>query len=283
MRTTAATAANRQRARRHCADQPPAVSRRLPLPARGSPAGLADAPGRARAAGISQAQGRNIPFSNWFKRPNSPPKSRSSRSAGSVSTRRFCSATSSSSPRRWGRPIVSTKPAACHGFCRAHGRRTSNAFPSSAWPNGCSYVDRGVAARRKELGDQTALIGFAGSPWTLATFMMEGGSAEKYTRALDLFREDRKTFFALAEKLTAAVTAYLQMQIEAGVDALQIFDSHGGLLAPTEFQEASGRWIEGNHFHASCLASGVSRHRFLPRHARQLGRPAGHRRERAGH
>ena len=106
-----------------------------------------------------------------------------------------------------------------------------------------SYVDQALRLLRKELGDQTALIGFSGSPWTLATFMMEGGSAGKYTRALSLFREDRKTFYALAGKLTAAITAYLQMQISAGVDALQIFDSHGGQLAPTEFQEASGRWM----------------------------------------
>ena len=105
------------------------------------------------------------------------------------------------------------------------------------------YVDKALRILRKELGDRTALLGFAGSPWTLATFMMEGGSAEKYTRALNLFRKERKTYDALAEKLTAAVTAYLEMQIEAGVDAIQIFDSHGGLLAPAEFQEASGRWM----------------------------------------
>jgi uroporphyrinogen decarboxylase len=107
-----------------------------------------------------------------------------------------------------------------------------------------SYVDKALRILRKELGDRTALLGFAGSPWTLATFMMEGGSAEKYTRALNLFRKERKTYDALAEKLTAAVTAYLEMQIEAGVDAIQIFDSHGGLLAPAEFQEASGRWMK---------------------------------------
>ena len=106
-----------------------------------------------------------------------------------------------------------------------------------------SYVDKALRILRKELGDRTALIGFAGSPWTLATFMMEGGSVEKYTRALQLFRKEPKTFTALMEKLTAAVTAYLNMQIEVGVDAVQIFDSHGGLLAPAEFQEASGRWM----------------------------------------
>jgi uroporphyrinogen decarboxylase len=107
-----------------------------------------------------------------------------------------------------------------------------------------SYVDQALRLLRKELGDQTALIGFSGSPWTLATFMMEGGSAPEYRRALALFREDRQTYFALAEKLTAAITAYLKMQIAAGVDAYQIFDSHGGQLAPQEFQEASGRWMQ---------------------------------------
>jgi uroporphyrinogen decarboxylase len=105
-----------------------------------------------------------------------------------------------------------------------------------------NYVADALKILRKELGEQTALIGFSGSPWTLATFMMEGGSAEKFTKAKTLFDSDKKTFFALMEKLAAGVTAYLQMQIAAGADALQIFDSHGGHLAPTEFQEASGRW-----------------------------------------
>src|SRR5580692_3037298 len=107
-----------------------------------------------------------------------------------------------------------------------------------------NYVDQALRRLRQELGDRTALIGFTGSPWTLATFMMEGASVPKYSRALPLFREDKKTYCALAEKLAAAVTAYLKMQIAAGIDALQIFDSHGGHLAPSEFQEASGRWMK---------------------------------------
>jgi uroporphyrinogen decarboxylase len=105
------------------------------------------------------------------------------------------------------------------------------------------YVDQALRILRRELAGQTALLGFTGSPWTLATFMMEGASVPQYSRALHLFREDKKTYFALAEKLTAAVIAYLQMQIAAGIDALQIFDSHGGHLAPAEFPEASGRWM----------------------------------------
>jgi uroporphyrinogen decarboxylase len=107
-----------------------------------------------------------------------------------------------------------------------------------------SYVDKALRMLREELGDQTALIGFAGSPWTLATFMMEGASVPKYSRALALFREDPKTYFALAEKLTVAVTAYLKMQIATGVDAVQIFDSHGGHLESREFQDGSGRWMK---------------------------------------
>jgi uroporphyrinogen decarboxylase len=106
-----------------------------------------------------------------------------------------------------------------------------------------NYVERALKILHKELGDRTALIGFSGSPWTLATFMMEGGSAEKFTKAKALFDSDKKTFFALMEKLTAAVTAYLQMQIAAGADALQIFDSHGGHLPAADFQEANGRWM----------------------------------------
>lgn len=105
------------------------------------------------------------------------------------------------------------------------------------------YVAEALRRLRRELGDQTALIGFSGSPWTLATFMLEGGSVPRYSRALALFREDPQTYFRLAEKLTTAVTAYLQMQAATGVDALQLFDSHGGQLAAHEFPEASGRWM----------------------------------------
>lgn len=127
-----------------------------------------------------------------------------------------------------------------------------------------NYVDKALRILRKELGDQTALIGFAGSPWTLATFMMEGASVPTYSRALQLFREDTQTYYALAEKLTTAVTEYLKMQITAGVDALQIFDSHGGHLAPSEFQEASGRWMKDIITALGAPASGTARSAGVP-------------------
>ncbi len=97
---------------------------------------------------------------------------------------------------------------------------------------------------KKSLGDKTALIGFAGSPWTLANFMLEGGSTKEFTRAKNLFYTQPEVFSLLMEKLTAAVTRLLQMQIIAGAEAVQIFDSLGGLLPESAFAAASADWIK---------------------------------------
>ena len=106
------------------------------------------------------------------------------------------------------------------------------------------YVAEALPLIKNALRDRTALIGFAGSPWTLANFMLEGGSAKRHTRGYELFRTDRALFEALCEKLTEAVTIFLGMQIDAGADVVQIFDSHGGLAPPEHFEELSGRWIK---------------------------------------
>jgi uroporphyrinogen decarboxylase len=105
------------------------------------------------------------------------------------------------------------------------------------------YASEALRLVRRELGDSTALIGFAGSPWTLANFMLEGGSAKEFSRAKALFYESPELFGLLMEKLTAAVAGFLEMQIEAGADAVQIFDSVGGLLAANCFERASGMWM----------------------------------------
>lgn len=105
------------------------------------------------------------------------------------------------------------------------------------------YVPHALTLIKKELAGQTALLGFAGSPWTLANYMLEGGSAKEFTKAKELFYSDRATFEMLMGKLTKAVTAFLQMQIDAGVDAIQIFDSSGGLLAANDFEVASAKWM----------------------------------------
>ena len=105
------------------------------------------------------------------------------------------------------------------------------------------YVARAIPMIQSALAGRTALLGFAGSPWTLANFMLEGGSAREYTKAKALFYSDRPSFNRLFDKLTAAVADFLQLQIDAGVDAIQIFDSLGGELAANAYEDASAQWI----------------------------------------
>ena len=106
------------------------------------------------------------------------------------------------------------------------------------------YIPRAMELVKRSLGEKTALIGFAGSPWTLANFMLEGGSSKEFVRAKSLFSAQPEIFSLLMEKLTAAVTKLLQMQIAAGADAVQIFDSLGGLLSQKDFPAASANWMK---------------------------------------
>ena len=105
------------------------------------------------------------------------------------------------------------------------------------------YVAAALPMIKSALGGRTALIGFAGSPWTLANFMIEGGGVKEYTKAKALFYSDHALFSRLLEKLTTAVSRFLQLQIDAGVDAVQIFDSLGGVLSDGSFGPASAMWI----------------------------------------
>jgi uroporphyrinogen decarboxylase len=105
------------------------------------------------------------------------------------------------------------------------------------------YVTDAIRLVKRELHGRTALLGFAGSPWTLANYMLDGGSAKEHTRGLALFRENRALFEQLCNKLTSAVITFLRMQICAGVDVIQIFDSLGGRLPGADFRAASGVWI----------------------------------------
>src|SRR5581483_11664200 len=110
-------------------------------------------------------------------------------------------------------------------------------------PERLAYVAGALALLKKELAGRTALLGFGGAPWTLACYMLEGGGSENFARARDFFRTDRTAFEALMQKLTAALIAYFRLQIGAGADAIQIFDSWAGLLPPADYEEASLRWI----------------------------------------
>ena len=105
------------------------------------------------------------------------------------------------------------------------------------------YVTDAIRLVKAGLENETALLGFAGSPWTLANYMLDGGSTREHTRALALFRENRPLFEILCEKLRDAVITFLRMQIRAGVDAVQIFDSLGGIVPEDDFRAASAVWM----------------------------------------
>jgi uroporphyrinogen decarboxylase len=92
---------------------------------------------------------------------------------------------------------------------------------------------------RALLPDGTALIGFAGAPWTVATYMVEGGSSRDFARVKLWAYRDPDGFAALIDIVTAATIEFLAGQIEAGVEAVQLFDSWAGVLAESEF----ARWV----------------------------------------
>jgi uroporphyrinogen decarboxylase len=85
--------------------------------------------------------------------------------------------------------------------------------PAEAVPARLQYVADALTLIKKELAGSRALLGFGGSPWTLATYMVEGGSSEDFERIKQLFYTDRATFDALLEKLTAGLIAYFRMKI----------------------------------------------------------------------
>jgi len=106
------------------------------------------------------------------------------------------------------------------------------------------FVLDAVSLIRRELAGRVPLIGFAGSPWTVATYMVEGGSSRDFTTIKGLLYGDPKALHALLDKLAQATTAYLNAQIEAGAQAVMLFDTWGGVLSTPAYQEFSLSYLE---------------------------------------
>lgn len=94
----------------------------------------------------------------------------------------------------------------------------------------------GESIRRAKRGLHVPMIGFAGAPFTLASYLVEGGSSHGYHRTRAFMLTEPGAWNALMDRLVAAVTAYLNMQIAAGADAVQLFDSWVGCLAPDDYR-----------------------------------------------
>ena len=101
------------------------------------------------------------------------------------------------------------------------------------------YVSDAVRLIRKTLDGRAPLIGFSGSPWTLATYMVEGSSSKSFRKVKGLMYEQPKIMHALLDKLAQSVALYLNAQIAAGAQAVMLFDTWGGMLTTEDYLEFS--------------------------------------------
>jgi len=122
--------------------------------------------------------------------------------------------------------------------------RDVQAMPMPDPDGSLRYVMDAVRTIRRELDGRVPLIGFSGSPWTLATYMVEGSSTKEYANVKGMMYAEPATMHALLDKVADSVITYLNAQVEAGAQALMIFDTWGGVLTPRDYREFSLRYME---------------------------------------
>jgi len=106
------------------------------------------------------------------------------------------------------------------------------------------YVMDAVATIRRALDGRVPLIGFSGSPWTLATYMVEGGSTKNFAQTKAMMFDRPELMHALLGKVAETVIAYLNAQVARGAQAVMVFDTWGGVLTPGDYREFSLRYME---------------------------------------
>lgn len=118
------------------------------------------------------------------------------------------------------------------------------ALDDSAITEKLNYVSEALKLTKKSIGDTKALLGFCGSPWTLACYMIDGGSSPDFSRTSQFAQRNPKEFSLLMEKLSQSIIHYLNMQIDAGVDCVQIFDSWASVCTESNYYAQSLKWIQ---------------------------------------
>ncbi len=106
------------------------------------------------------------------------------------------------------------------------------------------YVFDAVRLIRRELNGSVPLIGFAGSPWTVATYMVEGGSSREFNKIKGLLKAEPATLEMLLDRVASTTVAYLNAQIESGAQAVMIFDTWGAVLEPDDYRRFSLRSMQ---------------------------------------
>lgn len=106
------------------------------------------------------------------------------------------------------------------------------------------FVFDTIKILRKELEHKVPLIGFSGAPFTLATYMIEGGSSKNFLNTKKMMFQSSPVFHYLMEKLTDTIVSYLSAQIKAGAQAVQIFDTWAGVLAPMDYKKFAFPYVK---------------------------------------
>lgn len=119
-----------------------------------------------------------------------------------------------------------------------------NALPVINAERDLPYVMDAVKLIRRELNGAVPLIGFSGSPWTVATYMVEGGGSKDFAIIKKMMMAQPAVLHALLDKVALSVIDYLNAQIRAGAQAVQIFDTWGGVLSPHAYREFSLRYMQ---------------------------------------
>lgn len=107
-----------------------------------------------------------------------------------------------------------------------------------------TYVTDAVSTIKKGLNNRVPLIGFTGSPWTLSTYMVEGGSSKSFSKVKGLMYENPKHMHLLLDTLSDTIIDYLNAQIEAGADSVMVFDTWGGLLTQESYELFSLQYMK---------------------------------------
>jgi uroporphyrinogen decarboxylase len=105
------------------------------------------------------------------------------------------------------------------------------------------YVMEGIKATKEKLNNEVPLIGFAGSPWTILCYCVQGQGSKNFDKAKEFCFTNPVAAHTLLQKITDTTIAYLKAKVAAGVNAVQIFDSWGGMLSPVDYHEFSWQYI----------------------------------------
>ena len=106
------------------------------------------------------------------------------------------------------------------------------------------YVMEAIKATKEKLNNAIPLIGFAGSPWTILCYVVQGQGSKNFDKAKAFCFKNPEAAHQLLQKITDTTIAYLKAKVRAGVDVVQVFDSWGGMLSPEDYQQFSWKYIQ---------------------------------------